>query len=173
MAGLPWMWPTEPPDTVLLDVMMPEMDGFETCRRLKQQDATRNIPILMVSALGDRNNRLEGISAGAVDFITKPIDVRDMLLRVGNAVAGKRSLDDIRDSYLKLKQLEEERERMMRRVVHDMRSPLAGISGNLQLLQMLVADRLSDEEKSFLQNSLESTEQLNRQVDALLSPGKN
>ena len=161
----------EAPETVLLDVMMPELDGFETCRRLKQNQATRLIPVLMVSALGDRKNRLEGITAGAADFITKPIDLQDLLARVGNAVAGKRLLDEISENCQRLQRLEDEREAHIKKVVHDLRSPLGGISGNLQLLQMLASDKLGEDEKNYLQGSLDSVEQLAARIDALLGGG--
>lgn len=163
----------EAPDTVLLDVMMPEMDGFETCRRLKQNDATRLIPVLMVSALSDRKNQLEGISAGATDFITKPIDLRDMLLRVGNAVTSKRLLDEILENCQRLQGLEDERDAHIKKVVHDLRSPLGGISGNLQLLQMVAADKLNEDETRYLAGSLEAVDQLIARVGGLLGSDGN
>jgi PleD family two-component response regulator len=161
----------ESPDTILLDVMMPGMDGFETCRRLKGDDSTSMIPVLMVSALCDRANRIEGISAGAADFITRPIDLRDMLLRVGNAVGGKRLLDEVNQSCKRLQDFEVEREQVMRKIVHDMRSPLGGIRGNLQLLEMVAGEKFTEDESLFLQNSIESVDVLVSQVDLLLGSG--
>jgi len=73
------------PDVILLDVMMPGMNGFETCRQLKQNPATASIPVLMVTALSERQERLMGIQAGANDFLTKPVDLHEVALRVGNA----------------------------------------------------------------------------------------
>ena len=75
-----------PPDVVLLDVMMPRMNGFDVCRRLKGDAATAAIPVLLVTSLDAREDRLAGIGAGANDFLTKPIDAADLLLRVRNAV---------------------------------------------------------------------------------------
>ena len=69
-------------DLVLLDVMMPEMDGYEVCRRLKQDEETRLIPIVMVTALGDLNSKVKGIEAGADDFISKPPNKLELLTRV-------------------------------------------------------------------------------------------
>lgn len=83
------------PDAILLDVMMPELDGFEVCRRLKQSKQTAPIPILMVTALSERKERLLGIEAGANDFLTKPVDIQDVTLRVGNAVYTKRLYDQL------------------------------------------------------------------------------
>jgi adenylate cyclase len=84
-----------PPDVILLDVMMPQMDGFEVCRRLKTDGKTAHIPILMVTALSDRKERLMGIAVGANDFLNKPVDMQDVILRVGNAVYTKRLHDQL------------------------------------------------------------------------------
>jgi two-component system, cell cycle response regulator len=70
------------PDLILLDVMMPEMDGFEVCRRLRSLPVTADIPILLVTALSDRKSRLDGIEAGADDFICKPFDTVELRARV-------------------------------------------------------------------------------------------
>ena len=82
-----------PPDAILLDVMMPGMDGYEVCRRLKMNCRTAAIPVLMVTALSERMERLTGIAAGASDFLTKPVDLQVVALRVGHAVASKQMLD--------------------------------------------------------------------------------
>ncbi len=69
------------PDIILLDVMMPGLDGFEVCARLRATPATAEIPIIMVTALDDRESRLRGLSAGADDFLTKPFDRLELLTR--------------------------------------------------------------------------------------------
>ena len=73
-----------PPDLVLLDIMMPGMDGYEVARLLKTADATRSVPIIMVTALGDRGSRVRGLEAGAEEFVTKPIDRWELRVRVKN-----------------------------------------------------------------------------------------
>ena len=70
------------PDIVLLDVMMPGMDGFEVCRRMRADTATRHIPVVMITALDGRRDRLTGLEAGADDFLTKPIDDVTLMARV-------------------------------------------------------------------------------------------
>lgn len=82
------------PDTVLLDVMMPGIDGFEVCERLKANQETTHIPVLLVTALRERADRLRGIRVGATDFLTKPIDVQEVLLRVRNAIKTKSLYDE-------------------------------------------------------------------------------
>ena len=72
----------QPPALILLDVRMPEMDGFEVCRRLKQDERTRDIPIIFISALQDVQDKIRGFEAGGVDYITKPIQEEEVLTRV-------------------------------------------------------------------------------------------
>ena len=71
-----------PPDLILLDIMMPGLDGFEVCQRLKKNDTTSNIPIIFITALQELHDRLKGFEVGGVDFITKPIRREDVLARV-------------------------------------------------------------------------------------------
>ena len=71
------------PEIILLDVMMPEMDGYEVCRRLKDNPRTRHIPVVMLTALGDSDDRIRGLEAGADDFLTKPVDDFSLIARLG------------------------------------------------------------------------------------------
>jgi adenylate cyclase len=81
------------PDVIILDIMMPGVDGFEVCRRLKSQSATKDIPVLVVTALSAHEKLLEGIEAGASDFLTKPVDLHEVRLRVRNATKAKQLLN--------------------------------------------------------------------------------
>ncbi|HEY9618553.1 MAG TPA: HD domain-containing phosphohydrolase, partial [Microcoleaceae cyanobacterium] len=83
------------PDLILLDVMMPGMDGFEVCRRLKQDEQTRLTPIVFVTALDDRRARLKGIEAGGDDFLTKPFDQLELSARVKSLIRQKRLNEDL------------------------------------------------------------------------------
>jgi len=83
------------PDLILLDVMMPEMDGFEVCRQLKQDDQTRLIPVIFITALNDRRSRIRGIEAGGDDFLTKPFDRLELAARVKSLVRQKRLNEDL------------------------------------------------------------------------------
>ena len=84
------------PDIILLDVMMPEMDGYETCRRLKDDSVTLHIPVVMVTALSEPGERLRGLEAGADDFLTKPVDHETLLARLKSLIRLKRLLDEWR-----------------------------------------------------------------------------
>jgi two-component system, cell cycle response regulator len=87
---------SEPPDIVLLDVMMPRMDGFEVCRRLKENPRTTDIPVVMVTALSDIADRLRGLEAGADDFLTKPVNDIALFARVRSLVRLKRMMEELR-----------------------------------------------------------------------------
>jgi two-component system, cell cycle response regulator len=84
------------PDLILLDVMMPGMDGYECCRQLKNNAATLHIPVVMVTTLGESGERLRGLEAGADDFLTKPVDYDTLMVRVRSLVRLKRLLDEWR-----------------------------------------------------------------------------
>jgi signal transduction histidine kinase len=71
------------PDLILLDIMMPGIDGYETCRRLKRQESTRDIPVIFMSALAESGHKVKGLEAGAVDYVTKPLQQDELLVRVG------------------------------------------------------------------------------------------
>ncbi|MEQ8745710.1 PleD family two-component system response regulator [Pyruvatibacter sp.] len=86
----------EKPDIILLDVMMPEMDGFEVCRRLKSRPETQHIPVIMVTALDQPTDRVTGLEAGADDFLTKPVDDIALMARVRSLVRLKLMTDELR-----------------------------------------------------------------------------
>ncbi|MDB5408865.1 MAG: PleD family two-component system response regulator [Rhodospirillales bacterium] len=95
-AGALRVCEAELPDLVLLDVMMPEMDGFEVCRRLKADPRTADIPVVMVTALSDAADRLRGLEAGADDFLTKPVNDIALFARVRSLVRLKRMMEEWR-----------------------------------------------------------------------------
>ena len=80
-------------DAVLLDVMMPDMDGFEVCRRIKSNECSRNLPVVMVTSYAARENRIMGIEAGAEDFISKPLDMEEIIARI-NMLLRVKTLND-------------------------------------------------------------------------------
>ena len=86
----------EPPDLVLLDVMMPGMDGFEVCRQIKADAATAHIPVVMVTALTETEDRVKGLQAGADDFLSKPIEPISLLARVRSLLRLKTLMDEWR-----------------------------------------------------------------------------
>ena len=101
---------TENPDVILLDVTMPKLDGFEVCRRLRQNTRTAHLPILMITALSSKADRLSGIEAGANDFLSKPVELDELRLRVRNAVYQQHLYTELQAKYRELKAMAELRE---------------------------------------------------------------
>jgi len=112
------------PDAVLCDVMMPNMDGYEVCKRLKENPASAHVPVLLITALTERTERLAGIQAGANDFITKPIDVADVTLRVRNAVQIKKLFDSLQAAYQQSIDVKALQQKIVQMIIRDTRKPL-------------------------------------------------
>lgn len=115
------------PDLILLDVMMPGMDGYEVCEKLKSDVQTRHIPIIMLTSLSDKESLARGLNAGADEFLSKPVGGIELRARVRSMLRIKRQHDEL-ISTLQL------REDMANMIVHDMRSPLTVIQGYSELM---------------------------------------
>jgi hypothetical protein len=121
-----------PPDLILLDIMMPDMDGFEVAQRLRGHPSSEHIPVIFVTAMTGEDARLKGMELGAVDFVTKPIDPDSLKIRVKNFmryVELHRQLQADYDEMMEVERLKEDVERITR---HDMKGPLAGVIGLVQ-----------------------------------------
>ncbi len=107
------------PDLIILDISMPRMDGLEMCRRLRADPVTQMIPVVMFTGLSDRALRIKGLSAGANDFLTKPVDSTEILVRVGNLLKIKK-YQDFLEAHGKILELKvEERTRQLREALID------------------------------------------------------
>lgn len=124
------------PDVVLLDVMMPDMDGFEVCRRIKANPATSWLPVVFVTALQETADRIAAIEAGADDFLTKPVDEVEVEARVKSLVRVKRQRDDLELAYKELRRAEAMRDGLAAMMVHDLRTPLTAILGSLETMRV-------------------------------------
>jgi two-component system sensor histidine kinase/response regulator len=156
------------PDVVLLDVMMPRLNGFDVCRRLKAEPSTAMIPVLLVTALDARDDRLAGIDAGASDFISKPIDSADLILRVRNAVATKRLHDQLSIQLRQLQELEAARDTLTHMVVHDLRSPLTGLIGYIELLGTIARETGNAEAMEYTTDAQAIASRLTEMVSQVL-----
>jgi K+-sensing histidine kinase KdpD len=156
------------PHAVLLDVVMPDLDGFEVCRRLKQHPETGSIPVLMVTALSDTASRLRGIDAGADDFLSKPIEPDEIRLRVRNACRMKQLYDETRNALVDLRVLEEQRDGLVHMVAHDMRSPATTIMGYLELLETRLKAHLGPEHKRMFDTCHSQCQRLNGMIGDML-----
>lgn len=139
------------PDLILLDVMMPGMDGFEVCRHLREADRLREVPILLLTALDDRGSRLQGLQAGADDFLSKPIDGQELLTRVATITRLNRyrillqQREDLQAMAVRVVQAQEtERLRLSHEIHDDIGQSLMVHQIQLQLLLDSLQDDRSD-----------------------------
>jgi signal transduction histidine kinase len=163
------------PDLVLLDVMMPGMDGYEVCRRLKADAGTRQVPVILVTALSSIQDRVRGLDAGADDFVSKPIHRLDMLARVRTQLRMKSLLDEVtesRDSLARqndqLTQLENLRRDLFHMVVHDLKSPLAALELSVDLLRDQESARRNGLGETTIHNIADCSRQLGSLVRNIL-----
>lgn len=105
------------PDLILLDVMMPDLDGISVCRMLKDDPATQLIPIVIMTALNAVEDRIRGIEAGADDFLTKPVDDRELIARIRTALKTKRAVDHTVDELAAVEHEQEKSESVLRKVL--------------------------------------------------------
>ena len=122
------------PDLILLDVMMPEMDGYEVCRRLKAAEETAAIPVIFVTARSDQEDETHGLELGAIDYLTKPVNPTIVRARVANHLALKRAGDALAERNRALEEAAALREEVERITRHDLKGPLSGIIGFSDLL---------------------------------------
>ncbi len=133
---------TAPPDLILLDIVMPGMDGYEVCRRLKEDERTRDIPILFISALGEVEDKVKAFTVGGMDYITKPFQAEEVLARVRTHLALRTLTRQLQEANAELSQrLQELQERneeldaFAHTVAHDIRNSLSLIIGYAELLE--------------------------------------
>jgi CheY-like chemotaxis protein/HPt (histidine-containing phosphotransfer) domain-containing protein len=131
----------EPPDLVLLDVMMPGLDGFAVCRRLKAEPGTRDVPVLFISALDATASKVEGFAAGGLDYITKPFREEEVLARVRTHLALRAAQVRLAQQNEELQQAARLRDDVDRILRHDLRGPLGNLVGYAELI---MADLGSD-----------------------------
>jgi two-component system, sensor histidine kinase and response regulator len=149
-----------PPDLILLDVMMPGMDGYEVTRRIRNNPALNYIPILLITAFHE-SSVVEGLDAGADDFIRKPFDTDELLARVRSLLRLKHSLDEQR-------QMARQREDFVSRLTHDLRTPLVAADRMLDLFQQEAFCKISPEMKQAIAVMIRSNQNLTQMVNNLL-----
>jgi len=153
------------PDVILLDIQMPEMDGFETLKRLRASKKTANIPVIFLTAQRkDAASIEQGLLLGADEYLTKPIDIDELLVRTR--------------SLVRLKKMEVELERtkqdFMAMLIHDLRSPLGGISSILELLEepILKGYQVQEVHKELLLSAEDATRRLLNLINDMLDLSK-
>jgi len=156
-------------DLVLLDVMMPRLNGFEACERIKNNPATCLIPVVLVTALSDKQDRIEGIRAGADDFLTRPVDRIELLTRVRSLLALKQRTDELEKRTAQLAAANDELEAFSYSVSHDLRAPLRHINGDAGMLIKEHGPQLVPEAQLRLKRIQEGTQKMGGMIDDLLN----
>jgi len=158
-----------PPDLILLDINMPEMNGFEMCELLKANESLQDIPVLFISALTETSDKLKAFRMGGVDYITKPFQFEELRARVKTHLEIVRQKRELQRSYDKLCELEDMRDGLVHMIVHDMRSPLTAILGSLELIQM---DPSAVNTARRVDDALRVSERLVNMISSILDIGK-
>lgn len=154
------------PDLILLDVMMPEIDGFEVCRRLKNNPNTQDIQIIFVTAAVAESDELKGLELGAVDYIYKPFSVPIIQAKVALHIELAQHRKDLQLKNAALEEVAKLRDDIERITRHDLKTPLNAILGYPQL--MLMDDNLNDEQREYLEEVLRAGHEMNNMINSSL-----
>lgn len=166
------------PDLILLDVLMPGMDGFETCRRIRRLPDGGDVPILFLTALGDLGTHKAALDSGADDFLTKPINRTELLIRVRSLLRIKELSDELKRNYDVIRSqrdalldAQRQKEELTALIVHDLKNPLSSILSNVQYC---VAQKgLGGEERESLRDVLRASQSMVRMVMNLLDVSRS
>ncbi|MFH1020908.1 MAG: response regulator, partial [Pseudomonadota bacterium] len=149
------------PDLVILDVMMPKLDGFGVCKRLREDPATRHLPVLMLTAKSETPDKVRGLDIGADDYITKPFDYKELAARVRSLLSKKTANKEMAE-----KEKSEALDHMVDEVSHEVRNPLVAIGGFARrMLKNMAAD---DKNRPYMEIILQNVASLERMVTELI-----
>lgn len=163
------------PDLILLDIMMPGICGYETCQKLKENERTRDIPVIFISAKGEVDDVVKGFQLGGMDYITKPIRGAEVVSRIKThlqlSYLKKEQEKRVRELELKNRKLEELdkiKNRFLGTAMHDLRNPLSSISGFSDLFLMKEGTFSEEEKKELIEIINETSKELMGLVNDLL-----
>jgi len=166
------------PGLVLLDVVMPRMDGFETCRRLRALPGGPDVPILFLTALGDLGTHKAALDSGADDFLTKPINRTELLIRLRSLLRIRRLSDELRRNYEVIRSQRDELLTVQRQrlelatlIVHDLKNPLSSILSNAEYLNSIAG--IPERERESLADVLRASRSMFRMVMNLLDVSRS
>ena len=148
----------DPPDLILLDINMPEMNGYQVCEQLKADAALKEIPVIFISALNETIDKVKAFRVGGVDYVTKPFQFEEVYARV--------------QTHLRLRRLEILRDDLTHMVVHDLRNPLTVIFGLLEILEVQEAKNLSANTREYVSLARLSAEELLNMIGSILDVSK-
>jgi signal transduction histidine kinase len=147
-----------PPDLVLLDITMPDMNGYEVCEQMKADPLLKEIPVIFISALSETIDKVKAFQVGGVDYVTKPFQFEEVYARV--------------QTHLQLRRLEKLRDDLTHMVVHDLRNPLSTIFLFLDILETKEAKNLSDTVRKYAMLARLSAEDIRDMISSILDVSK-
>lgn len=158
----------EAPDCILLDVMLPGQDGFTVCRRLKADPATAAVPVIMVTALQEREDRARGLEAGADDFLSKPVNMHELRARIRSLLRLRFLHEELAERLRQLAAAEALKEQLTHLLIHDLNGPLSALKVNLSILLAGLEGPLRPQQEGILTSALANAEHLARLIRTLL-----
>lgn len=165
----------DPPDLILLDIRMPDMDGYQVCEELKKSESTAHIPVIFLSALNESLDKVKAFSLGGADYIAKPFDVTEVLARVNNQLTIARQQNQLAQQNQELYRLNaelrhtnSELEQFTFIVSHDLRQPLASIKANVRRLMLKHWQEATPGVKERIERIDEITDRMNHLIENLL-----
>lgn len=152
------------PDLVLLDIMMPEMDGYEVCRRMKAHPEWHGVPVIFLTAKVDTDSIVEGFEVGAVDYVTKPFQAAELLQRVDNHLSLhrlRRELEDkvseLSEALGRIEQLRREQDAFLR---HELNNVINPVAGYIEMLSMTLGSSIGEKPRRWLQSTSRAIESM-------------
>jgi signal transduction histidine kinase len=160
---------TNPPDLILLDVLMPGMDGFQTTAELKGNPATRSIPIILITSLDDRPGKLRGLKAGAEDFLSKPVERAELCARVRNLLRLKAAIEEARAARDAAEEANRHKSLFLQTIGHELRTPLAAITSYAEILELGIHGDINAKQSKDLSRILKATSYIQGLIGDLMT----
>ncbi len=165
----------DPPDLILLDINMPDMNGYQVCEHLKADPVLAPIPVIFISALNETMDKVKAFHLGGVDYITKPFQFEEVHARVDTHLKLRQLQKELeqrnrqlQENYDRLRELETLRDNLVHMIIHDLRSPLGLMAGYLDLIKTKLSAKLASSELGYLDVVGKHTEHLLDMVTTLL-----
>lgn len=159
----------EQPDLILLDIMMPEMDGYTVCQTLKAQKVTCNIPVIFISAMNDELDEMKGLQLGAVGYISKPFSIPIVLSRIATHLALRHSYVQLEEQYVALREMDRLRKDVEAITRHDLKSPIDGILGCSEMMLKRLQTLSQEDVGQFIRMIRDSARQLREMINLSLN----
>lgn len=157
------------PNLILLDIKMPEMDGYTVCEKLKADPKTRSVPVIFISALDDALDKVRAFAAGGVDYVTKPFQEMEVLARIEHQLCIQRLQKQLVEHNQELERSNRELEHFAYVVSHDLQQPLQSITGFAKVLQLKLQNSLDESAQDYLSRIYDTGNRMQSLIQDLLA----